>query len=92
MQGDSSALVRLGWAGLGREVPAFGSPSSALPVLQDEESGPWYDLSAQDIQPLYPEHQGMLSTSCCLQDAWCGGSSLQLQGTIPPGEERVAVR
>lgn len=34
----------------------------------------------------------MLSASCCLQDAWCGGSSLQLQGTIPPGEERVAVR
>ncbi|KAL2297862.1 hypothetical protein Nmel_016427 [Mimus melanotis] len=59
---------------------------------KDEESGPWYDLSAQDIQPLYPEQPGMLSASCYLQDAWCGGSSLQLQGTIPPGEERVAVR
>ncbi|KAM4674748.1 cytosolic endo-beta-N-acetylglucosaminidase [Amazona ochrocephala] len=57
-----------------------------------EEAGPWYDLSAQEIQPLYPEHEGRLSTSCCLQDAWCGGSSLRLQGIIPAGEERVAIR
>ncbi|NWI54826.1 ENASE acetylglucosaminidase, partial [Calyptomena viridis] len=59
---------------------------------KEEESGPWYDLSVQEIQPLYLEQQGRLNTSCCLQDAWCGGSSLRLQGTIPPGEERVAVR
>ncbi|KAF1609435.1 UNVERIFIED_CONTAM: Cytosolic endo-beta-N-acetylglucosaminidase, partial [Eudyptes robustus] len=67
-------------------------PGPAHPVLQEEEAGSWYDLSAQDIQPLYPEREGRLSTSCCLQDAWCGGSSLRVQGTIPPGEERVAVR
>ncbi|XP_077643575.1 cytosolic endo-beta-N-acetylglucosaminidase [Lonchura striata] len=71
---------------------SLGMGTSTFMDGKDEESGPWYDLSAQDIQPLYPEHQGMLSTSCCLQDAWCGGSSLQLQGTIPSGEERVAVR
>ncbi|POI21579.1 hypothetical protein CIB84_014673, partial [Bambusicola thoracicus] len=59
---------------------------------KEEEAGPWYNLSAQEIQPLYPERRGWLSTSCCLQDAWCGGSSLRVQGTIPPGEERVAVR
>lgn len=59
---------------------------------KEEEAGPWYNLSAQEIQPLYPERRGWLSTSCCLQDAWCGGSSLQVQGTIPPGEERVAIR
>uniref|UniRef100_A0A8C6IPX1 Cytosolic endo-beta-N-acetylglucosaminidase n=1 Tax=Melopsittacus undulatus TaxID=13146 RepID=A0A8C6IPX1_MELUD len=57
-----------------------------------EEAGPWYDLSAQEIQPLYPEQEGRLSTSCCLQDAWCGGSSLRLQGIIPAGEEHVAIR
>ncbi|NWU96493.1 ENASE acetylglucosaminidase, partial [Upupa epops] len=57
-----------------------------------EEPGPWYDLSTQEIQPLYPEHEGRLSTSCYLQDAWSGGSSLRVQGTIPPGEERVAIR
>ncbi|XP_017586132.1 PREDICTED: cytosolic endo-beta-N-acetylglucosaminidase, partial [Corvus brachyrhynchos] len=71
---------------------SLGMGTSTFLDGKDEESGPWYDLSAQDIQPLYPELQGRLSTSCCLQDAWCGGSSLQLQGTIPPGEERVAVR
>lgn len=80
-----------GWAGQG--VPAPGSPPGpAHPILQEEEAGPWYDLSAQEIQPLYPEREGKLSTSCCLQDAWSGGSSLRVQGTIPAGEERVAVR
>ncbi|XP_069655578.1 cytosolic endo-beta-N-acetylglucosaminidase isoform X3 [Haliaeetus albicilla] len=59
---------------------------------KEEEAGPWYDLSAQEIQPLYMEHEGRLSTSCCLQDAWCGGSSLRLQGTISPSEERMAIR
>ncbi|NXT25702.1 ENASE acetylglucosaminidase, partial [Syrrhaptes paradoxus] len=57
-----------------------------------EETGPWYDLSAQELQPLYPEREGRLSTSCCLRDAWCGGSSLRVQGAIPPGEDRLAVR
>ncbi|XP_029815983.1 cytosolic endo-beta-N-acetylglucosaminidase [Manacus vitellinus] len=71
---------------------SLGMGTSRFLDGKDEESGPWYDLSMQEIQPLYPEHQGRLSTSCCLQDAWCGGSSLRLQGTIPPGEERVAVR
>lgn len=88
-----TAQLWLGRGGLGRGVPAPGSPPSpARPVLQEEEPGPWYDLSAQEIQPLFPEREGRLSTSCCLQDAWCGGSSLKVQGTIPPGEERVAVR
>ena len=88
-----TAQLWLGRGGLGSGVPAPGSPPSpARPVLQEEEPGPWYDLSAQEIQPLFPEREGRLSTSCCLQDAWCGGSSLKVQGTIPPGEERVAVR
>lgn len=93
MWGDGSAWLWLGRGGLGRGAPAPGAPpGSACPVLQEEEAGPWYDLSAQEIQPLYMEHEGRLSTSCCLQDAWCGGSSLRLQGTIFPGEERMAIR
>ncbi|NWW79239.1 ENASE acetylglucosaminidase, partial [Climacteris rufus] len=71
---------------------SLGMGTSVFMDGKDEESGPWYDLSVQEIQPLYPEQQGRLSTGCCLQDAWRGGSSLRLQGTIPPGEERVAVR
>ncbi|NXF13817.1 ENASE acetylglucosaminidase, partial [Smithornis capensis] len=71
---------------------SLGMGTSRFLDGKEEESGPWYDLSVQEIQPLYPEQQGRLSTGCCLQDAWCGGSSLRLQGTIPPGEERVSVR
>ncbi|XP_037259106.1 cytosolic endo-beta-N-acetylglucosaminidase isoform X1 [Falco biarmicus] len=71
---------------------SLGMGTSRFLAGMEEEAGPWYDLSAQEIQPLYPEHKGRLSTSCCLQDAWCGGSSLRLQGTIPAGEERVAIR
>ncbi|XP_069728668.1 cytosolic endo-beta-N-acetylglucosaminidase isoform X2 [Phaenicophaeus curvirostris] len=65
---------------------------SGFDTNKEEEPGPWYDLSLQEIQPLYLEQEGRLSTSCCLQDAWCGGSSLRVQGIIPPGEERVATR
>ncbi|KAM6050061.1 cytosolic endo-beta-N-acetylglucosaminidase [Theristicus caerulescens] len=71
---------------------SLGMGTSRFLAGKEEEAGPWYDLSAQQIQPLYPEHEDRLSTSCCLQDAWCGGSSLRVQGTIPPSEERVAVR
>ncbi|XP_059684389.1 cytosolic endo-beta-N-acetylglucosaminidase [Gavia stellata] len=71
---------------------SLGMGTSRFLAGKEEEAGPWYDLSAQEIQPLYPEREGRLSTSCCLQDAWCGGSSLRLQGTIPPGEEHVAIR
>ncbi|KAF1439305.1 Cytosolic endo-beta-N-acetylglucosaminidase, partial [Pygoscelis antarcticus] len=70
---------------------SLGMGTSRFLSGKEEEAGSWYDLSAQDIQPLYPEREGRLSTSCCLQDAWCGGSSLRVQGTIPPGEERVAI-
>ena len=86
------ARLRLGRGGLGRRVPAASPlPGPALPVLQEEQVGPWYDLSTQEIQPLYAEREGRLSTSCCLQDAWSGGSSLRVQGTIPAGEEHVAI-
>ncbi|NXY90356.1 ENASE acetylglucosaminidase, partial [Alcedo cyanopectus] len=71
---------------------SLGMGTSRFLDGKEEEVGPWYDLSAQEIQPLYPEREGKLTSSCCLQDAWCGGSSLRVQGTIPPGEEHVAVR
>ncbi|XP_065549422.1 cytosolic endo-beta-N-acetylglucosaminidase isoform X2 [Lathamus discolor] len=78
---------------IGIDVFARGDViSGGFDTNKVEEAAPWYDLSAQEIQPLYPEHEGRLSTSCCLQDAWCGGSSLRLQGIIPAGEEHVAIR
>ncbi|NXX10338.1 ENASE acetylglucosaminidase, partial [Podargus strigoides] len=71
---------------------SLGMGTSRFLDGKEEEVGPWYDLSVQEIQPLYPEHEGRLSTSCCLQDAWCGGSSLRVQGIIPPDKEHVAIR
>ncbi|XP_044275800.1 cytosolic endo-beta-N-acetylglucosaminidase isoform X2 [Varanus komodoensis] len=63
---------------------------------QESRAEPWYNLSAQEIQPLYlhrtEPHGGWLRTRCCLQDAWCGGSSLLLEGTIPPQATHVTVR
>ncbi|XP_045381102.1 cytosolic endo-beta-N-acetylglucosaminidase isoform X2 [Lemur catta] len=65
---------------------------------QEEAVGPWYHPSAQDIQPLFGEHRlggdggGWVKTHCCLADAWHGGSSLLLRGTIPPEVGNVAVR
>ncbi|XP_066469987.1 cytosolic endo-beta-N-acetylglucosaminidase isoform X2 [Tiliqua scincoides] len=57
---------------------------------------PWYNLSAQDIQPLYTNHRipsgGWLRTRCCLKDAWCGGSSLLLEGAIPSSASHVTAR
>ncbi|KAF7247448.1 Cytosolic endo-beta-N-acetylglucosaminidase [Varanus komodoensis] len=62
---------------------------------QESRAEPWYNLSAQEIQPLYlhrtEPHGGWLRTRCCLQDAWCGGSSLLLEGTIPPQATHVTV-
>ncbi|XP_075297425.1 cytosolic endo-beta-N-acetylglucosaminidase isoform X1 [Opisthocomus hoazin] len=93
------------WASLAEHLPthsictlplatsfSLGMGTSRFLAGKEEEAGPWYDLSAQEIQPLYPESAGRLSTGCCLQDAWCGGSSLRVQGTIPAGQQRVAVR
>ncbi|KAL1780362.1 cytosolic endo-beta-N-acetylglucosaminidase isoform X1 [Sigmodon hispidus] len=65
---------------------------------KEQAVGPWYHPSAQEIQPLFGEHklagddQGWVKTLCCLADAWHGGSSLLLQGLIPPEVDNVAVR
>uniref|UniRef100_A0A8C9F3R3 Cytosolic endo-beta-N-acetylglucosaminidase n=1 Tax=Pavo cristatus TaxID=9049 RepID=A0A8C9F3R3_PAVCR len=58
---------------------SVGMGTSMFLAGKEEEARPWYNLSAQEIQPLYPERRGWLSTSCCLQDAWCGGNSLRVQ-------------
>ncbi|XP_005884376.1 PREDICTED: cytosolic endo-beta-N-acetylglucosaminidase [Myotis brandtii] len=65
---------------------------------QEEAVGPWYHLGAQEPQPLFGEHrlegpgQGWVRTHSCLDDAWNGGSSLLIRGTIPPEVGHVAVR
>ncbi|XP_049632104.1 cytosolic endo-beta-N-acetylglucosaminidase isoform X1 [Suncus etruscus] len=64
---------------------------------EEEAPGPWYHLSAQELQPLFGEHRpggglGWVKTHCCLADAWHGGTSLLVRGRIPPEEGSVAVR
>ncbi|XP_054464281.1 cytosolic endo-beta-N-acetylglucosaminidase isoform X2 [Anoplopoma fimbria] len=52
-----------------------------------EANRSWFNLSAQEIQPLYYhtelEGQGWLSSRGCPEDAWNGGCSLLLNGLIP---------
>ncbi|XP_061471811.1 cytosolic endo-beta-N-acetylglucosaminidase isoform X2 [Rhineura floridana] len=63
---------------------------------QERRTEPWYNLSAQEIQPMYAERRmlsgGWLRTRSCLQDAWCGGNSLLLEGVIPLNANHVTVR
>ncbi|XP_016061789.1 PREDICTED: cytosolic endo-beta-N-acetylglucosaminidase [Miniopterus natalensis] len=65
---------------------------------QEEAVGPWSHPSAQELQPLFGEHrlegtgQGWVKTHSSLADAWHGGSSLLIQGVIPPEVRDVAVR
>lgn len=53
---------------------------------QREANRNWFNLSAQQIQPLYystKEGRGWLKTRGCPDDAWNGGCSLLLEGLIP---------
>nr|XP_016846755.1 PREDICTED: cytosolic endo-beta-N-acetylglucosaminidase isoform X4 [Anolis carolinensis] len=63
---------------------------------QERRTEPWYNLSAQEIQPIYTNQTmpngAWLRTRCCLQDAWSGGSSLLLEGTIPSDVYHVTAR
>ncbi|XP_034268724.1 cytosolic endo-beta-N-acetylglucosaminidase isoform X1 [Pantherophis guttatus] len=63
---------------------------------KETRTEPWYNLSAQEIQPIYGSHtmpdRGWVRTRCCLQEAWCGGSSLLLEGAIPPKADHITAR
>lgn len=55
--------------------------------VQPEEKRSWFNLAAQEIQPLYYyeqlEGQAWLRSRGCPEDAWNGGCSLMLDGLIP---------
>lgn len=86
-------------------------PSSSLPFIssfcqgfgkslywkgQVENDRSWFNLNAQEIQPLYLSEtigeSGWLKTRGCSEDAWIGGSSLMVEGMIPPGLTQVCAR
>ncbi|XP_078140863.1 cytosolic endo-beta-N-acetylglucosaminidase isoform X2 [Centroberyx gerrardi] len=56
----------------------------------------WFNLSSQELQPLYYseqlEDQGWLSSRGCPVDAWNGGCSLLLEGLIPASLNKVCAR
>ena len=55
--------------------------------IQREVNRSWFNLAAQEIQPLYYyeelEGGGWLRSRGCPEDAWNGGCSLLLEGLIP---------
>ncbi|KAL0993577.1 hypothetical protein UPYG_G00109990 [Umbra pygmaea] len=61
-----------------------------------EEDGSWFNLNAQQLQPLYYtdplEGGGWLGTRACPQEAWSGGSSLVVEGLIPSTLTKVCAR
>ncbi|XP_056673369.1 cytosolic endo-beta-N-acetylglucosaminidase isoform X5 [Monodelphis domestica] len=64
---------------------------------KEETLGPWYHLSAQEIQPIFGDHiqengSGWLRIHSCLMDAWNGGSSLLVRGMIPVTTGKVTMR
>uniref|UniRef100_A0A8C1FW70 Cytosolic endo-beta-N-acetylglucosaminidase n=2 Tax=Cyprinus carpio TaxID=7962 RepID=A0A8C1FW70_CYPCA len=86
-------------------------PSSSLPFIssfcqgfgkslywrgQVEMKRSWFNLHAQEIQPLYLSENmddgGWLRTRGCSEDAWIGGSSLMVEGMIPSGRSEVCAR
>uniref|UniRef100_A0A673ICX0 Cytosolic endo-beta-N-acetylglucosaminidase n=1 Tax=Sinocyclocheilus rhinocerous TaxID=307959 RepID=A0A673ICX0_9TELE len=86
-------------------------PSSSLPFIssfcqgfgkslywrgQVEMKRSWFNLHAQEIQPLYlsenMDNGGWLRTRGCSEDAWIGGSSLTVEGMIPSGLSEVCAR
>ncbi|XP_051995166.1 cytosolic endo-beta-N-acetylglucosaminidase [Xyrauchen texanus] len=86
-------------------------PSTSLPFIssfcqgfgkslywkgQVEMERSWFNLNAQEIQPLFHsetiEKGGWLKTRSCSEEAWIGGSSLMVEGIIPSGLPEVCAR
>uniref|UniRef100_A0A667YW64 Cytosolic endo-beta-N-acetylglucosaminidase n=1 Tax=Myripristis murdjan TaxID=586833 RepID=A0A667YW64_9TELE len=63
---------------------------------QRETKKNWFNLSAQELQPLYYSEQfganGWLTSRGCPEDAWNGGCSLLLEGLIPASLNKVCAR
>ncbi|XP_041076330.1 cytosolic endo-beta-N-acetylglucosaminidase isoform X2 [Polyodon spathula] len=63
-----------------------------------EEVKNWFNLSAQELQPLFVDmrseavENGWVWTRGCPEDAWNGGSSLLVEGVIPASLSNVSVR
>ncbi|XP_066498622.1 cytosolic endo-beta-N-acetylglucosaminidase [Hoplias malabaricus] len=63
---------------------------------QVEQERSWFNLSAQELQPMYfnksLEDGGWWRTRGCSEDVWTGGSSLLLEGKLPKSVTKVLAR
>ncbi|XP_044153740.1 cytosolic endo-beta-N-acetylglucosaminidase isoform X1 [Bufo gargarizans] len=64
---------------------------------QAEEIGPWFNLSAQELQPIFSdvavdEGASYVRSRICPQDAWHGGNSLLIEGTLSGETNAVSLR
>lgn len=64
---------------------------------QAEDLGPWFNLSAQELQPIFSEvaiDEGVSYVRCriCPEDAWHGGNSLIIEGTLSASTKGVSLR
>nr|XP_033816155.1 cytosolic endo-beta-N-acetylglucosaminidase [Geotrypetes seraphini] len=65
---------------------------------KEEDMESWCNLIAQELQPLFVNHTqdagagGWVRTQICPKDAWHGGSSLLVEGSIPSDAKAVTIR
>ncbi|XP_071968462.1 cytosolic endo-beta-N-acetylglucosaminidase isoform X2 [Engystomops pustulosus] len=64
---------------------------------QAEEIGPWFNLSAQELQPMLSEVSidegtSYVKSRICPQDAWHGGNSLLIEGALSADTNGVSLR
>ncbi|KAM8947720.1 cytosolic endo-beta-N-acetylglucosaminidase [Pelodytes ibericus] len=65
---------------------------------EGEDVGPWCNLSAQEVQPIFSElishdqEEGWVRSRVCQKDAWHGGNSLLIEGKLPADTNGVSLR
>uniref|UniRef100_A0A8C5WDQ0 Cytosolic endo-beta-N-acetylglucosaminidase n=1 Tax=Leptobrachium leishanense TaxID=445787 RepID=A0A8C5WDQ0_9ANUR len=63
-----------------------------------EDVGPWFNLSSQEVQPIFTEvtardqESGWVRSRICQKDAWHGGNSLLIEGKLPADTDGVTLR
>ncbi|KAM4033819.1 cytosolic endo-beta-N-acetylglucosaminidase isoform 1-T1 [Anomaloglossus baeobatrachus] len=64
---------------------------------QAEDVGPWFNLSAQELQPIFSEvtiDEGVsnVKSRICPQDAWHGGNCLLIEGALSADTKGVSLK
>ncbi|KAM4663235.1 cytosolic endo-beta-N-acetylglucosaminidase isoform 2-T2 [Discoglossus pictus] len=65
---------------------------------EGEDIGPWCNISAQELQPIFSEVSpteedgGHVISRICPQDAWHGANALLIEGVLPADMNGVTVR